>query len=187
MCLDRAASYGLHVSPSPEALKATQKSSKNNDIFQNPYFSPKISKTYQKRTPKGLQMGDFILVVAPLGELLGHHWSHKPFYDTENEPTASSNWPQGPKKAPKMSPKVQKMTPKVPLRVNSLRTLTLNLRFVHLARRTARSALYIYIYIHIYIYNIYIYIYIHIYIYIYTSALATQDGKALQGNPGSPV
>ena len=142
MCLDRAGAYRLHVSPSPGALRATQKSNKNRDIFQKPYFSSKISKIYQKGPPKGLQKGDPETGVAPLGRLLGHLWRPKPFYDTENEPTASPNCPQGPKITPKMNQQVQKkMTPKVPLRVNSLRTLTLKLRFVHMARRTARSAL----------------------------------------------
>ena len=74
-------------------------------------------------------MGEFISRVAPLGRLLGHLWSFTPFYDTENEPTATPNCPQGPNITPKMNPKVEKMTPKVPLRVNSLGTLTLNIRF----------------------------------------------------------
>ena len=129
MCVNRAGAYGLHVSPSPGALRATQKSNKNRDIFQKPYFSSKISKIYQKGSPKGFQKGDPETGVAPLGRLLGHLWIPKPFYDTENEPTASPNCPQASKFTSKMNPKVQKMTQQVPLRVNSFGTLTLNIRF----------------------------------------------------------
>ena len=38
VCLDCAGVYGLHISPSRIALRATQKSMKNRDIFQNQSF-----------------------------------------------------------------------------------------------------------------------------------------------------
>ena len=36
VCLDRDGAYGLHVSPSPEALRATQKSIKNLEKLKSP-------------------------------------------------------------------------------------------------------------------------------------------------------
>jgi len=38
VCLDCAGAYGLHMSPSLGALRATQKSNKKRDIFQNRLF-----------------------------------------------------------------------------------------------------------------------------------------------------
>ena len=140
VCLDRAGAHGLHVSPSPEALRATQKSNKNWDIFQNPYFSLKISKKYQRRALKGLQMDAFISGVAPPGRLLGHLWSPKAFYDTENQPTASTSCTQRPQQYLKNEPKsTKKMILKVPLKVNSLETLNMNIIFVPLAWRTGEA------------------------------------------------
>ena len=55
VCLDCAGAYGLHMSPSLEALNATQKSKKKY-MFQVSLFSPTISNICGTWPPKGVQM-----------------------------------------------------------------------------------------------------------------------------------
>ena len=54
--LDCAGVYGLHVSPSREAIRATQKSKKKGNVFQVRVCLPKNTKINEKLSPKGVQM-----------------------------------------------------------------------------------------------------------------------------------
>ena len=65
VCLDCAGAYGLHMSPSFGALSVTKKLKKKSNLFQNPSFLQK--KIFKKRAPKGVQKGEGISGVAPLG------------------------------------------------------------------------------------------------------------------------
>ena len=70
------------------------------------------------RAPRGLQMGEGISGLAPLGRHLGHFWCYNAFLTPENEPTAPpkdqtlfktgpksvKNGPQGLQKYLKMAP-----------------------------------------------------------------------------------
>ena len=48
VCLDCAGVYGLHMGPSRGALRATNISKKERDIFQNRSFLANISEIYEK-------------------------------------------------------------------------------------------------------------------------------------------
>ncbi len=94
--------------PIPWSAQGDPKSKKKRDIFQNRFFSKKM-KMYEKRAPKGLQMGEFISGVVPLWRLLGHFWRPKPFFDPNKEPTAPPKCPWGPKVAQKLSQQYKKI------------------------------------------------------------------------------
>ena len=58
---------------------------KKGTYLRTAFFSKKYEK-YEKRAPKGLQMGDFISGVAPLWRLLGHLWCPQPFWASKMSP-----------------------------------------------------------------------------------------------------
>ena len=65
--MDCAGAYGLHVSPSPGVLRVTKKLKKKKQAISEPLFLATKTKIFKKRASKGLQKGDFISGVAPLG------------------------------------------------------------------------------------------------------------------------
>ena len=93
--------------PIPWSAQGDPKIEEKKEHISEPHFFSKKCKNYQKRAPKGLQMGDFISGVAPLWRLLGHLWCPKPFFDSQNEPTAPPKCPQGPKITSKIDLRAQ--------------------------------------------------------------------------------
>ena len=65
--------FGLHIrvriayEPIPKSTQCTPKIEKKAACVKHTLFCIKNTKTCEKRRPKGTQMGDSILVVAPLG------------------------------------------------------------------------------------------------------------------------
>jgi len=67
VCFDCAGVYGLHMSPSRAALRATQKTKKKESLFSKGVFEGANAKICEKVIPKGLQKREFISGVSPLG------------------------------------------------------------------------------------------------------------------------
>ena len=89
--------------PIPWSAQGDQKIEEKNNLFQNRSFQQKKTKIFKQRAPKGLQKGDFISGVAPLG--------------TPLEPQADfwfKKWAHNsPQSAPGTETKCSKMIPKV--------------------------------------------------------------------------
>ena len=83
--------------PTPWSAQGDPKIEEKKENISEPLFLAKNTKICENIVPKGLQKGDFISGVAPLGAVLGHAWCPKPFFDPKNEPIAPPKWPQGPK------------------------------------------------------------------------------------------
>ena len=57
-----------------------------NEHISEPLFLAKNTNICENIVPKGLQKGDFISGVAPLGAVLGHVWCPKPFLTPKMSP-----------------------------------------------------------------------------------------------------
>ena len=104
--------FGLHrrvriaYEPIPWGAQGDPKIEEKKGHISEPLFFGEKCKKYEKFVPKGLQKGEGISRVAPLGAVLGHVWCPKPFFDFKNEPIAPPKCPQGAKITQKMTPKV---------------------------------------------------------------------------------
>ena len=90
--LDRAGAYGLHMSPSLEALRATPKSMKKRNMFQDHFSHQKIEK-YMKHD---LQKVSKRVTPKRGWRLLGHLWRPNLFFDTTSAPGDSKSDPKVP-------------------------------------------------------------------------------------------
>ena len=107
VCLDCAGVYGLHMSPSCGALRATQKSKKKGTYSRTTVFNEKIrkcTKTELQKVSEWVRRYPGNLTLAALGALL----VPQPVFYTKNEPTAPPKCPQEPKITLTMIPKVHK-------------------------------------------------------------------------------
>ena len=111
--------------PIPWSTQGDQKIKEKKQPISEPPFLAKKSKILEKRAPKGLQKGEGISGVAPLGAPL----EPQADFDSKSEPTAPPKCSQGPKNASKVTPEGPKMILKVTLKVHSLGALTLDRRF----------------------------------------------------------
>ena len=98
--------------PTPWSALGDPKIEEKKGHISEPLVLGKICKTNKNIIPKGLQKGEGISGVAPLGAVLGHVWCPKPFFDPKNEPIAppgtenySKNDPEGGKHTRKVPPK----------------------------------------------------------------------------------
>ena len=135
--MDCAGVYGLHMSPSREALRATQKTKKKASLFPKGFFEGANTKICEHMVPKCLKKGDFISGVSPLGRSWRTFGIRSRFLTKKVKPESSKRVAKGPKVTPKGSERhsnwlemVQDST--VRFHTNSLREIQ--------ARRTARSA-----------------------------------------------
>ena len=90
--------------PVPWSAQGDPKIEKKGHISE-PLFLAKKYEMCENWVPKGLQKGEGISGVAPLGAVLGHVWCPKPFFDPPNEPIAPPKCLQGPKITQKNYPK----------------------------------------------------------------------------------
>ena len=111
--------------PIPWSAQGDQKIEEKKQPISEPLFLTKkrqySKKELQKLSKRVSKFGG--------GASWGHLWSPKLIFDSKSEPTAPPKCSQGPKNASKMIPKGPKMILKVTLKVHSLGTLTLDLRF----------------------------------------------------------
>ena len=107
VCLDCAGVYGLHMSPSCGALRATQKSKKKGTYFRTTVFTEKIrkcTKTELQKVSEWVRRYPGNLTLAALGALL----VPQPVFYTKNEPTSPQKCPREPKITPILIPQVHK-------------------------------------------------------------------------------
>ena len=90
MRFDRASSIQLHVGPPTNSPQ----SDKKKEVFQEHVFFNTNAQMYEQCPPKGIQMGEFISVMAPLGAPL--------------EPQSVFFPKKCSQSTPKMTPRVQK-------------------------------------------------------------------------------
>ena len=90
--------------PIPWSAQGDPKSKKKRDIFQNRFFSNKKMKMYEKRAPKGPQMGEFISGVSALGHSWGTFGAPVRFLTLKMSPKC----PQELQITPKVNPKKPK-------------------------------------------------------------------------------
>ena len=81
--------------PVPWSAQGNPKIEEKKKHISEALFLTKNTKRCENIVPKGLQKGDFISGVAPLGAVLGHVWCPKPFFDLKNEPIAPTSGPRG--------------------------------------------------------------------------------------------
>ena len=97
VCLDCAGVYGLHMSPSLEALRATQKTKKKESLFPKGFFDGANAKIFENMVPKCLQKGEFISGVNPLGRSWHTFGIRSRFLTKKVKPESSKRVAKGPK------------------------------------------------------------------------------------------
>jgi len=103
VCLDCTGVYGLRMSPSREARRSTQKSKKKGSLLPKCLFEGENAKICEKMIPKGLQKGEFISGVSPLGRSWRTFGVRSRFLTKKVKPKSSKRVAKGPKVTPKGS------------------------------------------------------------------------------------
>jgi len=99
--------------PIPWSAQGDQHIEERKGHISEPFFFSKhIGNIRKRRAPKGLQMGEFISGVAPLGAPLPSFGAPIRFCYTKNEPTVSPKCSQDAKMTPQMIPKDPKSATK---------------------------------------------------------------------------
>jgi len=101
VCLDCTGVCGLYMSPSCEALRTTQKTKKTESLFPKCFFEGPSMKICEKMVRKGLQKGEFISGVSPLGRPWRTFGVQSRFFTKKVKPKRSKNVPKGLKVTPK--------------------------------------------------------------------------------------
>ena len=113
MCLDCAGVYGLHMSPSRGALRATQNRRKKGTYFRTAFLA-KTNENVRKKSSKRSPNGWVYFGGERPGALLGHLWGPSPFLNTENEPKVPPGAANYSKSDPKEAQKCKKWLQKCP-------------------------------------------------------------------------